>query len=178
MRFLLTIALGSLALGSLIAWSVKGGDGSGCCPHCGCNDLVAVCKQVPVVTKVPKVEYSCKCGDICVPGRSIYCGKECMTDCDGHSPHEKIYQPTCGKIYSTVSPQKTTTMVEKCSYKCVVEYVAASAAAIVAAVDIRLKVILPPPASRKCSRTSSRTRCIANRTNSTPGHCTAISFCK
>src|ERR1043165_3014030 len=74
MRFLLKIAFSSLALGCLIAWSVKGGDGSGCCRHCGCNNLVPTCKQLPVVTKVPKVEWSCKCGDICVPGRSIYCG--------------------------------------------------------------------------------------------------------
>jgi hypothetical protein len=123
MRFLLKLAFGSLALGCLIAWTVNGGDGSGCCPHCGCNNLVPVCKQVPVVTKVPKVEYSCKCGDICVPGRSIYCGKECVTDCDGCTHHEKIFQPTCGHIYKTVTPEKKTTMVEKCSYKCVVEYV-------------------------------------------------------
>jgi len=123
MRFLLTLTLASLALASLVAWKADGGDGAGCCPQCGCNDVCKVCKMVAVVTKVPKVEYSCKCGDVCVPGRSVYWGTECIVDCHGNWRHEKIYQPTCGKVYSTVTPGKTTTMVEKCDYKCVVEYV-------------------------------------------------------
>jgi hypothetical protein len=84
---------------------------------------VPVCRQVPSVTKVPKVEYSCKCGDICVPGRSVYCGEECVTDGDGNCHHQKVYQPTCGKIYPTVTLVKTTKMIDKCTYKCVVEYV-------------------------------------------------------
>jgi hypothetical protein len=46
-----------------------------------------------------------------------------VTDCDGHTHHQKVYLPTCGKIFSTVTPAKTTTMVEKCTYKCVVETV-------------------------------------------------------
>jgi hypothetical protein len=123
MKFAAAFVLAGLALGSLMAWNVMGGDGSGCCPQCGCTHLVPVCRQVPVVTKVPKVEYTCKCGDICVPGRSIYCGKECVTDCDGNCHHEKVYQPTCGKIYPTAKLVKTTKMIEKCTYKCVVEYV-------------------------------------------------------
>jgi hypothetical protein len=121
MKLIVPLLLSSLALGSLLAWSVKGSEGS-CCPQCGSNQLTPVCRQVPVITKVPKVEYSCKCGDICVPGRSIYCGKECVTDCDGKCHHQHVYQPTCGKTYPTVTLVKTTTMVEKCSYKCVVEY--------------------------------------------------------
>jgi len=109
---------------SLAVWNARAGEGCGCgCPHCGCSNVAKVCRLVPQVTKVPCVEYSCKCGDICVPGRSICCGKECVTDCDGHTHHQNVFMPTCGKVYATVVPQKTTTMVEKCTYKCVVETV-------------------------------------------------------
>jgi hypothetical protein len=123
MKFILSTSLAVLMLASLVAWNVNAGDGSGCCPQCGCNNLTAVCRVVPVVTKVPKVEYSCKCGDICVPGKSICVGTECVTDCNGNTCQQKVYEPCCGKVYSTVTPGKTTTMVEKCTYKCVVEYV-------------------------------------------------------
>lgn len=123
MKSIFFLVLSGLTLGTLLAWNVMAGDGYGCCAHCGCNNLVPVCRLVPVTTKVPKVEYSCKCGDICVPGRSICCGKECVTDCDGNCHQAKVYEPTCGKVYPTVTLVKTTKMVEKCTYKCVVEYV-------------------------------------------------------
>ncbi len=119
MRFILSLAV---VLCSLIAAKAQAQDG-GCCPHCGCNNVTKVCRLVPVVTKVPKVEYSCKCGDICVPGHSKCVGTECVTDCDGCTHHQKVYEPCCGKIFKTVTPEKKTTMVEKCTYKCVVEYV-------------------------------------------------------
>src|SRR5207248_3155712 len=114
--------LAAVVLLTLSAARARGQD-CGCCPHCGCNNMTKVCRIVPVVTKVPKVEYSCKCGDICVPGHSKCVGTECVTDCDGNSHHQKVYQPCCGKIFKTVTPQKTTTTVEKCGYKCVVEYI-------------------------------------------------------
>jgi len=118
MRFILSLVF---VLSTFAAASVQAQDG--CCPHCGCNNVTKVCRLVPVVTKVPKVEYACKCGDTCVPGHSKCVGTESVTDCDGHCYQQKVYQPTCGKIFKTVTPEKTTTMVEKCSYKCVVEYV-------------------------------------------------------
>jgi hypothetical protein len=58
-----------------------------------------------------------------VPGKSCYVGKECTTDCDGNCHHVKVYQPTCGKVFQTVTPAKTTTFTEKCTYKCVPETV-------------------------------------------------------
>jgi hypothetical protein len=58
-----------------------------------------------------------------VPGRSVYCGKECVTDCEGNCHQRKVYLPSCGKVYPTVMLVKTTKMVEKCTYKCVVEFV-------------------------------------------------------
>jgi hypothetical protein len=112
-----------LTLATVLSWSVRAGDSCGCCSHCGCNNVQKVCRLVPVVTKVPKTELCCKCEDICVPGKSIYCGTECVTDCDGNCCQQKVYQPTCGKVYTKSSVVKTTTMVEKCGYKCVVEYV-------------------------------------------------------
>jgi len=121
MKFVASIVLCSLAVVCL-SWSVRGGDGCGSCPHCGCG-VTKVCRIVPVVTKVPKVEYACKCGDICVPGKSRCVGTECVTDCNGCTINQKVYEPNCGKVYATVTPQKTTTMIEKCTYKCVVEYV-------------------------------------------------------
>jgi hypothetical protein len=120
MRFIACLAAIVLTTVSIAGARAEGG---GCCPQCGCNNVTAVCRLVPVVTKVPKVEYSCKCGDVCVPGHSKCVGTECVTDCDGHTHHQKVYEPSCAKIFKTVTPQKTTTMVEKCTYKCVVEYV-------------------------------------------------------
>jgi hypothetical protein len=120
MKFKVSTALLLLAAACL-AWNVRGGDGCGSCPHCG-GCLTPVCKLVPVVTKTPKTEYYCKCGDICVPGRSTCVGTECVTDCDGCTHNQKVYEPCCGKVYATVTPGKKTTIVEKCSYKCVVEY--------------------------------------------------------
>lgn len=121
MRLFALSGLVILAIACL-AWDVRGGDGCGCCPHCGCG-VNKVCRIVPVVTKTPKTEYYCKCGDICVPGRSKCVGTECVTDCDGCTHQQKVFEPCCGKVYATVTPGKTTTMIEKCSYKCVVEYV-------------------------------------------------------
>jgi hypothetical protein len=38
-------------------------------------------------------------------------------------PSAKVFETTCAKLFKTVTPQKTTTMVEKRTYKCVVDYV-------------------------------------------------------
>lgn len=122
MKFRLAIAFASLLLGSLV-WNVRGGDGCGCCPQCGGCDFKTVCRIVPVITKTPKTEYDCKCEDFCVPGRSRCVGCETVTDCNGNCYQQKCYEPTCGKVYSKTSLIKTTTMVEKCSYKCVAEKV-------------------------------------------------------
>lgn len=123
MKLLATLIFGGITFGSLLAWDVMAGDGGGCCARCGCANLVPVCRQVPVITKVPRVEYSCKCGEICVPGRSVCCGQERVTDGDGNCRYQKVYQPTYGKIYPTVTLVRTTRMVEICTYRCVVEYV-------------------------------------------------------
>jgi len=54
-----------------------------------------------------------------VPGHS----KSVGTECDGNSHQQKVFERTCAEIFKTVTPQKTTTMVERCTYKCVVEIV-------------------------------------------------------
>jgi len=121
MRRALVMLAGLVAASGLCSWSLGGDGGVDCCPHCGCHEIKKVCRLVPEVIKVPVTEYTCKCEDICVPGKSCYVGKECVTDCDGNCCQQKVYTPTCGKVYTKVSPQKTTKMVEKCGYKCVVE---------------------------------------------------------
>lgn len=122
MRLYSTLIIVALGLLPLLA-RAGGGDSCRCCPQCGCNEFKTVCRIVPQTTKTPKVEYSCKCEDICVPGRSQCVGTECVTDCNGCSHEEKVYQPTCGKVYTKKTLVKTTTTVEKCTYKCVAESV-------------------------------------------------------
>lgn len=121
MKSVASIGLFSAAVVCLV-WNVQGGDSCGTCPRCGCG-VTKVCRIVPVITKVPKVEYSCKCGDICVLGKSQCVGTECVTDCNGCTINQKVYEPNCGRVYTTVTPEKKTTMVDKCTYKCVVECV-------------------------------------------------------
>jgi hypothetical protein len=123
MRFVLSLTFAALALGVLGSVYARGGDGAGGCPQCGCCNVTKVCKIVPVTIQVPKTCYACKCGDTCVPGKSTCVGTECVKDCDGHTCQQKVYEPCCGKVYKTVTPEKTTTMIQKNSYKCVVEYI-------------------------------------------------------
>lgn len=123
MKLLAKIAFVTLAFTSLLVWNARGGDGGGGCPQCGCCDVKVVCRIVPVVTKTPKVEYSCKCEDFCAPGRSRCVGTETVTDCKGNCFEQKCFEPTCGKVYTKSTLVKTTTMVEKCTYKCVAETV-------------------------------------------------------
>jgi hypothetical protein len=120
MRLIPLCFLGAVAALFLCVWAANAGDGGACCHQCGCTNLQKVCRLVPTVTKVPKVEYSCKCGEICVPGRSQCVGTETVTDCNGNCYQVPAYQPTCGRVYATVTPAKTTTFTEKCGYKCVV----------------------------------------------------------
>jgi len=120
MKLLSNIAVAMLILTPLRG--IQAGEGCGC-PHCGCCDVKVVCRIVPQITKTPKVEYSCQCEDVCMPGRSICTGKETVTDCHGNCYQQKCYEPTCGKVYNKTTLVKTTTMIEKCTYKCVAETV-------------------------------------------------------
>jgi len=122
MRSLSFISIVALAVLLLWGWA-KGGDSCGCCPQCGSCDFKTVCRVVPQVTKTPKVEYSCKCEEICVPGRSQCVGTENVADCNGCSHEEKVYQPTCGKVYTKKTLVKNTVTVDKCTYKCIAETV-------------------------------------------------------
>jgi len=122
MRLLSAICIVAFAIVPLFD-GAKGGDSCGCCPHCGCNEFKTVCKVVPQVNKTPKVEYCCKCEEICVPGRSQCVGTQCVTDCNGCTHEENVYQPTCGKVYTKKTLVKNTTTIEKCTYKCVAETV-------------------------------------------------------
>jgi hypothetical protein len=123
MKYIFPRITAALALAALVAAHLAAEEPCSCCAHCGCHNVTKVCRLVPVIEKVPKVEYFCKCEDVCLPGRSKCVGTETVTDCDGHCHQQKVFEPCCGKVFSRVTPGKTTTMVEKCTYKCVVEYV-------------------------------------------------------
>jgi hypothetical protein len=94
-----------------------------CCQHCGCQaPCQKVCRVVCEVQKVPVIYYTCECEDFCVPGPSHICGKECQTDCCGHTCRRIVWAPGCGKPHTRKKPVKHQVMVEKCVYKYVVEY--------------------------------------------------------
>jgi len=87
------------------------------CDLCGCaSPCRKVCRCVPEVKKTPKVTYSCECEDFCVPGpsqRSAYCD-----DC---GKKQYVYTPTCAEVRTRKKLVKHETMVEKKTYKWVVE---------------------------------------------------------
>ena len=114
-------AVGVLVLFVVKAFAWSESNGFDCCPHCGCHNLTKVCRMIPEIKKVPKVEYSSKCDDFCLPGRSHCVGTQCVTDCNGCCKSEKVYEPNCGRVRMISKLVKTTTMVEKSSFKCVVE---------------------------------------------------------
>jgi hypothetical protein len=90
-----------------------------CCDHCGCqSDCYKVCRPVCEIKKVPKVTYDCECEDFCVPGKS--CHSVVCDEC-GNKCH--VYTPTCGKVRTRMKLVKNETMVEKVTYKWVVETV-------------------------------------------------------
>lgn len=97
--------------------------GHSCCPQCGCHQYERVCRIVPTVTRVPKVEYCLKCEDVCTLGKSHFKGFNCVPNCDGTCCKVPCFEPKCGKVYKRYTPEKTITYVEKCGYKCVVEHI-------------------------------------------------------
>ena len=94
---------------------------AGHCNSCGCQQGRKVCKLVPTVTKTTKFEYSCKCEDICLNGRSKCIGTEKVCDpCTGCVKCEKVMQPTCCKVKTITKLVKTPVVTEKHGWKCVV----------------------------------------------------------
>lgn len=107
-----------------------------CCAHCGCDcNCRKICRLVCETKKVPKITYDCKCEDFCVPGPSK-CVGVCDTGCDQCGGcgcklcchKKKIYEPTCACVHTKKVLVKHVEMVEKPSYKWVVEYVCDSCA--------------------------------------------------
>jgi hypothetical protein len=95
----------------------QGQDGCNHCDRCGCAaPCRKVCRCVDDVKKVPKITYSCKCEDFCVPGRSEHC--VVCDDC-GHKQH--IYTPTCAEVRTRTKLVKHETVKEVPSHKWVVE---------------------------------------------------------
>ena len=89
------------------------------CNQCGCNQGRKVCKLVPTVTKTTTFEYSCKCEDICLNGRSKCIGTKQVCD-DGCMKCEKVMQPTCCEVKTITKLVKTPVVKEKHGWKCVV----------------------------------------------------------
>ncbi|MCE9606920.1 MAG: hypothetical protein K8U03_18710 [Planctomycetia bacterium] len=116
-----TILSLAVALLGLVA-QAEAGHG---CNQCGCQSR-KVCKLVPNVTKTTKFEYSCKCEDICLNGRSKCVGTQQVRDCDGCVKCEKIMQPTCCQVKTITKLVKTPVVTEKHGWKCVVVQVCGS----------------------------------------------------
>ena len=122
-RIYLLLALG-LAWGTMRSAVAD----DGCCAHCRCRcQTEKVCRVVAETKKVPKVCYSCKCDDVCLPGKSELCGShcECVPDvCDPCCVKEKKVHdwiPGCAEVRSRAKLYKTVKQVEVKSYKWVVE---------------------------------------------------------
>jgi len=91
------------------------------CNHCGCSQGRKVCKLVPDVKKHTEIEFSSKCEDICINGRSKCIGTKQVCDCrTGCAKCEKVMQPTCCKIRTVSKLVKTPVTTEKHGWKCVV----------------------------------------------------------
>jgi hypothetical protein len=114
MKYASVLTLLIAVLGSV--GSAEAGHG---CNSCGCNQGRKVCKLVPVVTKTTKFEYSCKCEDICLNGRSKCIGTQQVCD-DGCVKCEPVMQPTCCKVKTITKLVKTPVVKEKHGWKCVV----------------------------------------------------------
>jgi hypothetical protein len=96
------------------------------CHHCGCSKVRKVCCPVQEIVKETTFEYSCKCEDFCIPGRSKCVGTCCKPDCNGCCHREKVMQPTCGKVATKTVLVKTPVVKEKCVTKWVVKTVCCS----------------------------------------------------
>lgn len=109
-------------LGLAIAIPCQAGIFNHACPQCGCCQLKKVCRLVPEVKKVPEVSYTVEEEEACALGKSQV--EERMV-CDGCSPTgqrcEKVVTPRCGRIICKKKLKKTTTMVDKQTYKCVID---------------------------------------------------------
>jgi hypothetical protein len=109
-----------LSLAVAVMGLVGSADAGHGCNQCGCNQGRKVCKLVPSVTKTTTFEYSCKCEDICLNGRSKCIGTQQVRDCDGCVKCEKVMQPTCCQVKSITKLVKTPVTKEKHGWKCVV----------------------------------------------------------
>lgn len=79
----------------------------GVCAQCGCAARVRkVCVPKQVEKEIIKVCWDYKCEDICIPGRSIKCGENCLQDECGWWTHG-IWKPTCARIKTRRVPVKT-----------------------------------------------------------------------
>jgi len=108
-----------LSLAVALVGLVGSADAGHGCNQCGCNSGRKVCKLVPNVTKTTTFEYSCKCEDICLNGRSKCIGTRQVCD-DGCVKCEKVMQPTCCKVKTITKLVKTPVVKEKHGWKCVV----------------------------------------------------------
>jgi hypothetical protein len=78
------------------------------CSQCGgCEQIRKVCKAVPETKKVKSTVWSCKCEEICIPGRTL------THDC----------QPTCGRPRNVTKLVKKEVTKEVPGYKWVTTYV-------------------------------------------------------
>jgi hypothetical protein len=92
------------------------------CPQCGCGQLKKVCRIVPDVKKVTEFKYTVDEEEVCLLGKSgadervvedscSPCGQRCET----------VKSPRCGRIVCKKKLKKTSSTVEKPSFKCIVE---------------------------------------------------------
>jgi hypothetical protein len=78
----------------------------GRCDQCGgCKGVRKVCVAKPVVREKTKICWSAKEEPQCIPGRSIHCGTRCERDECGCYEVD-IWQPTCARVITKVSPVK------------------------------------------------------------------------
>lgn len=105
--------------------SQSGGPFHGC-HHCGCSKVRKVCCPVQEIVKETSFEYSCKCEDFCIPGKSKCLGTCCKPDCNGCCKCEKVMQPTCGRVATKTVLVKTPVVKEKCVTKWVVKTICCS----------------------------------------------------
>lgn len=94
------------------------------CSQCGCCQLKKVCRLVPDVKKVTESKYTVEEEEVCLLGKS--CTEEKMVSdlcAPGGLRCETVHVPQCGRIVCKKKLKKTTTTVEKPTFKCVLETV-------------------------------------------------------
>lgn len=78
----------------------------GRCDRCGsCRGVRKVCMAKPVEREKTKVCWSSKEEVQCIPGRSIFCGKQCGKDECGCFALD-IWKPTCARVITKTVPVK------------------------------------------------------------------------